>query len=36
MLKTKQLKKLKLTEEFRVITRFIKRNIGKCYKTAAR
>ena len=31
-LRAKQLKELKLKKEFRVVTKFIKRNIGKCYK----
>ena len=35
-LKAKQLKELKLKKEFRAVTRFIKRNIGKCYKIAAK
>ena len=35
-LKAKQLKELKLEEELKAVTRFIKRNIGKCYETAAR
>ena len=35
-LKAKQLKELKLKEELRVVTRFAERNIGKCYKTAAK
>ena len=32
ILKAKQLKELKLKEELKVITRFIKKNIGKYYK----
>ena len=36
ILKAKQLKELKLKEELKVITRFIKRNIGKYYKIAAK
>ena len=36
ILKAKQLKKLKLKEEFKVLTKFIEKNIGKCYKIAAR
>ena len=35
-LKAKQLKKLKLKKKLKVVTKFIKRNIGKCYKIAAR
>ena len=35
-LKTKWLKELELKEEFKVVTRFAKKNIGKCYKIAAR
>ena len=34
--KAKWLKELKLKKEFKVVTRFAKRNIKKCYKTAAR
>ena len=34
--RAKQLKKLKLEEKFKAVTRFIKRNIGKCYKIIAR
>ena len=34
--KAKQLAKLKLKEELRAITRFTEKNIGKCYKTAAK
>ena len=36
ILRAKQLKKLKLEEKLRAVTKFIKRNIGKCYKTVAR
>ena len=36
ILKTKQLKELKSEKELRAVTRFAKRNIGKCYKTVAR
>ena len=36
ILRAKWLKEFKLEEEFRAVTRFAKRNIGKCYKTAAR
>ena len=36
ILKAKQLKKLKLKKELKAITKFTKRNIGKCYKTVAR
>ena len=35
ILKVKWLKKLKLEKEFRTVTRFIKRNIGKYYKIVA-
>ena len=35
ILKVKQLKELKLKKEFRAVTRFIERNIGKCYKIVA-
>ena len=34
-LKAKWLKELKSEEEFEAVTRFIKRNIGKCYKIVA-
>ena len=36
ILKAKQLKELKLKEELKVVIKFIKRNIGKCYKIVAR
>ena len=36
ILKAKQLKELKLKKEFKIITRFIKKNIGKYYKIVAR
>ena len=36
ILKAKQLEKLKLKEEFKAITKFAERNIGKCYKIAAK
>ena len=36
ILKTKWLKKLKLKKELKVVTKFIERNIRKCYKTAAK
>ena len=36
ILKAKQLKKLKLKEKFKVVTRFIKKNIKKYYKIVAR
>ena len=36
ILRAKQLKKFKLEEELKVVTRFTERNIGKCYKIAAR
>ena len=32
ILKAKQLEELKLKEELRAVTRFVKKNIGKCYK----
>ena len=35
-LRAKQLKELKLEEKFRVVTKFIKKNIGKYYKIVAR
>ena len=35
ILKAKQLEELKLKEEFKAVTKFVKRNIGKCYKIAA-
>ena len=35
-LKAKQLEELKLEEELKVVTKFVKKNIGKCYKTAAK
>ena len=35
ILRAKQLEELKLKEEFRVITKFIKENIGKYYKIVA-
>ena len=36
ILKIKQLEELKLEKEFKIVTKFAKKNIGKCYKTAAR
>ena len=30
--RTKQLEKLKLKKELKAVTKFIERNIGKCYK----
>ena len=37
MLRAKQLKELEVEkEELKAVTRFIKRNIGKCYKIVAR
>ena len=36
ILKTKQLKKLKSKKEFRAVTKFTEKNIGKCYKITAR
>ena len=35
ILRAKQLKKLKLKKELKTVTRFIERNIGKCYKIVA-
>ena len=35
-LKVKQLEELKLKEELKAVTRFIERNIEKCYKTATK
>ena len=35
-LKAKQLKELKLKKELKAVTKFIKKNIGKCYKTVAK
>ena len=36
ILKAKQLKELKLKKELKTVTKFIKRNIGKYYKTVAK
>ena len=36
ILRAKQLKELKLKKEFKAVTKFIERNIKKCYKTVAR
>ena len=36
ILRAKQLKEFKLEEELKAVTKFIKRNIGKYYKTVAR
>ena len=36
ILKAKQLKELKLKEKLKTVTRFIEKNIGKCYKIVAR
>ena len=36
ILKAKQLEKLKLEKKLKVITRFIKKNIGKYYKIVAK
>ena len=36
ILRAKWLKELKLKKELKTVTKFIERNIGKCYKTAAR
>ena len=35
-LRVKWLKELKLKKKFKAVTKFIKRNIEKCYKTAAK
>ena len=35
-LKVKQLKELKLEKKLKIVTRFIKKNIGKYYKTVAK
>ena len=35
-LKTKQLKKLKSKKELKAVIKFVKKNIGKCYKIIAR
>ena len=36
ILKAKWLKELKLKKKFKIVTKFIKRNIGKYYKTVAK
>ena len=36
ILKAKWLKELKLKKEFKVVTKFVEKNIGKCYKIVAR
>ena len=36
ILKAKWLKELKLKKKFKAVTRFIEKNIRKCYKIAAR
>ena len=36
ILKAKQLKELKLKEKLKAVTKFTKKNIGKCYKITAR
>ena len=36
ILRAKQLKEFKLKEEFKVVTKFAKKNIGKYYKIVAR
>ena len=36
ILRAKQLKKLKLKEELKVITKFVEKNIRKCYKIIAK
>ena len=35
ILKTKQLKEFKLKKKLKAVTKFIKKNIGKCYKIVA-
>ena len=35
-LRAKQLKELKLKKKFKAVTKFTKRNIGKCYKIVAK
>ena len=35
-LRAKQLKELKLKKKFKIATKFIKKNIGKCYKIVAK
>ena len=35
-LKAKQLEEFKLKKKFKVVTRFVERNIRKCYKIVAR
>ena len=36
ILRAKWLKELKLEKELKAVTRFAEKNIGKCYKIAAR
>ena len=36
ILKAKQLEEFKLEKKSKVVTRFIKKNIGKCYKIVAK
>ena len=36
ILKAKQLKELKFKKKLKVVTRFIEKNIGKCYKIVTR
>ena len=36
ILRVKQLEELKLKEEFKAVTKFIEKNIGKCYKIVAK
>ena len=36
ILRAKQLKEFKSEKELKVVTKFVKKNIGKCYKTVAR
>ena len=36
ILRAKWLKELKLKEELKVVTKFVERNLGKCYKIAAK
>ena len=36
ILRAKQLEELKLEKKLKVVTKFIKKNIGKCYKIVTR
>ena len=36
ILRAKQLKELKLEKKLKIVTRFVKKNIGKCYKIVAK